>query len=286
MQLLDVLVALGYASTSGARAAAGKKRHLTYWAAPASAGLGFDVQRFGVAATPTTAVRHCADCGLSVLAMMLQRSTVRHVRSYLSLATPPVANAVETFVKTHVSPVLIQSSLAEVLAQSPDPASGTAFEPEEYDGDVSIAVNQDDRTVIVTFQKEEAQAVVKFRLPEVYPLKPAALAEESMRLKTRAGVPAEKWRSWLVKATVLLFGGGAGLWASVKLLCDNITKEFEGVEPCPICYAVVHATSHKLPDMSCVVCHNAKCHAACLHRWWGDSGQTCCPMCRSPWFSQ
>merc|ERR1712194_948917 len=32
---------------------------------------------------------------------------------------------------------------------------------------------------------------------------------------------------------------------------ENVDKEFEGVEPCPVCYSVLHVKSHKLPNLEC-----------------------------------
>ena len=51
---------------------------------------------------------------------------------------------------------------------------------------------------------------------------------------------------------------------------DSLQKEFEGVEPCPICYAVIHMTTKLLPKVACQTCRN-KFHGACLSQWFRTS---------------
>ncbi len=63
------------------------------------------------------------------------------------------------------------------------------------------------------------------------------------------------------------------------LLQQNLDRNMEGVEPCPICYNAVHAVTQKLPRDECKTCHN-KFHAACLYKWFTSSQNSICPMCR------
>lgn len=35
---------------------------------------------------------------------------------------------------------------------------------------------------------------------------------------------------------------------------DNLDKEFDGLEECPICYYIVHSSTKELPKMSCKTC--------------------------------
>jgi hypothetical protein len=49
------------------------------------------------------------------------------------------------------------------------------------------------------------------------------------------------------------------LWKS------NLDKHFDGVEPCPICYSIVHSSDQSLPKIGCKQCKN-KYHPQCLVR--------------------
>ena len=60
----------------------------------------------------------------------------------------------------------------------------------------------------------------------------------------------------------------------------NVDKVFEGVEECPICYMIVHASTGHLPKLECKTCHN-KFHSACLYKWFSQSQKSTCPLCQS-----
>ena len=62
---------------------------------------------------------------------------------------------------------------------------------------------------------------------------------------------------------------------------QSLDKEFEGVEPCPICFSVIHMTNHMMPRLSCGTCRN-KYHAACLQKWFRSANKNNCPMCQQP----
>lgn len=44
-------------------------------------------------------------------------------------------------------------------------------------------------------------------------------------------------------------------------------REFEGVEPCPICYSTLHPKTMALPSLQCHTCNN-KFHSPCLFTWF------------------
>ena len=63
-----------------------------------------------------------------------------------------------------------------------------------------------------------------------------------------------------------------------------IDAEFAGVEPCPICYAVIHPVDHQKPRLRCRQCSNTF-HATCLYTWFRTSSKSSCPLCVTPWGS-
>ncbi len=67
---------------------------------------------------------------------------------------------------------------------------------------------------------------------------------------------------------------------AIRLWKGNLDREFEGVEPCPICYSVLHPTQRQLPRVACRTCKN-KYHSACLYKWFASSSKSSCPMCRA-----
>ena len=61
---------------------------------------------------------------------------------------------------------------------------------------------------------------------------------------------------------------------------ENVDLEFDGVEPCPICYGVLHPKSKRLPHLECRQCHN-KFHASCLAHWFSTSHKHLCVVCQT-----
>jgi hypothetical protein len=279
-QLLDIIFALSssqpeHGGRSGATILTDNGSHLGFDFAVLGERVAFTNQR--------TAAAHLASCGFAVLSLLLQRRTVRFVRSWVDGLSRAVRVNFEGFVCRHLSPALIQTALAEVLAQSPD--GSVKFTPTDCPGDVVVTVLESEATVSARFTADDVSFDVKFILPKAYPLQPATLDKDAIKTRARVGVPADKWRAWMMKISITLLNGGSSVWQSIVQIASNLQQQLEGVEPCPICYSVIASTNQTLPEMGCVVCKN-KFHSRCLYEWWGNSGQTSCPMCRSPWFSQ
>ena len=64
-------------------------------------------------------------------------------------------------------------------------------------------------------------------------------------------------------------------------MTKTILNEIESVEPCPICYCVLHPNTHALPDRCCSQCVG-KFHNDCLNVWFRTSNSNSCPLCRQP----
>ena len=61
-----------------------------------------------------------------------------------------------------------------------------------------------------------------------------------------------------------------------------MTRDFEGVEPCPICYCVISSANGALPKMGCRQCTN-RYHASCLFQYFSSSNKSVCPVCQTVW---
>ncbi|RNC56691.1 hypothetical protein TcCL_ESM05761 [Trypanosoma cruzi] len=222
-------------------------------------------------------MKELAKGAAACFALLLQSSMLSVVKSWLETIERKLQDLFYAVVERHISPLLIQESLLTVLGRSPSGES--TFDVNE---NYNIAVSIPKKLITLKYTMEEASVMVKIEIPSAFPLKPPAVTFESGK---GCGVSTDKWRSWMLKMTVLLFGGSANVWECVTLFGRNMDAHFSGQEPCPICFAVVSAVDNRLPDMRCAVCRNAALHSYCLYSWWANSGQTVCPLCRSPWVS-
>ena len=96
----------------------------------------------------------------------------------------------------------------------------------------------------------------------------------------------------LIELSLLEGAGGAALPAhcathlltAVGIFAEAVQRELEGVEPCPICFAVIAAVSKAVPRAACRNCKKLF-HNECISRWFCKGGvagkERSCPLCRS-----
>lgn len=149
------------------------------------------------------------------------------------------------------------------------------------------------------------RAAQVMRLPAAYPLR-----HVEVEFGRSVGIAKDRSRRWMLQIRALLSHQVGCEWQpavalahvvaspphatslqlalqdgsladAVVLWRENVARELAGVEPCPICYSVVHMASRSLPRLSCHTCHT-KFHPACLYKWFSSSHKSTCPMCRQP----
>jgi hypothetical protein len=115
------------------------------------------------------------------------------------------------------------------------------------------------------------------RLPTASPLVAAELDTGA-----RAGVSEARARKWRLAVGAILRHQNGAVASGLATWRRNVDREFAGVEPCPICYLVIHGSNHQLPRLRCGQCRN-KFHNACLYKWFTSSSKSTCPLCQTPW---
>lgn len=101
---------------------------------------------------------------------------------------------------------------------------------------------------------------------------------------SQIGVSECQQRKWLLSICAFLRHQNSSILEAVTLWKRNLEKGFQGVEPCLICYSVIHPSTRALPELRCITC-SVQFHAACLYRWFRQCGKSQCPHCQSPWSS-
>lgn len=72
---------------------------------------------------------------------------------------------------------------------------------------------------------------------------------------------------------------GRAFYMSLILIAQFVISKTSQLEPCPICYCVMHPSTHTLPDVGCSHCV-ARFHSNCLASWFKSSQSRSCPICR------
>ena len=190
-------------------------------------------------------------------------SAVRHWWSHD--AERGASTALARFTEAKLSPLLLRAEVDEA-------ARRIGVDDEHFKVRGSAATRQ----ISATYAHSEGAAMqLVLTLSACHPLR--ALECECVR---RVGVSDAKWRKWHRSIMTLLLAQNGAISEALLLWRDSVDKVFEGVEECPICYAVVHATTRALPKLQCRTCHN-KFHSACLYKWFSSSQKSTCPLCQS-----
>jgi hypothetical protein len=132
--------------------------------------------------------------------------------------------------------------------------------------------------VVATYTREDTSVEIKIKLPAAYPLQ-----RVEVEFTRRMGVPESKLRRWTLQIIQLLGVQDGSVVDAVLLWKANVEKEFEGVEPCPICYCILHPKSLSMPSLQCPTCAN-RFHSLCLQTWFKSSGKSKCVLCQQPFF--
>jgi hypothetical protein len=171
---------------------------------------------------------------------------------------------IRDFVESSVSPEILRRELYRMKQTS-------SF------GEMNVKGSLMSREVTATYVQDDFTLTVVIKIPLSFPFRRA-----EVDCSKTYGVPESRWKRWALQITQMLNNQGGTLSDALLLWKENVDKEFEGVEPCPVCYSVLHVKTHKLPSVECNTCHN-RFHMDCLSQWFRSSGKSNCVICQQPW---
>eukprot|EP00736_Rhodelphis_marinus_P002009 Rmarinus@m.24436 len=172
---------------------------------------------------------------------------------------------VESFTTKAVTPAVLYKEFSAVRLAKDDLPS------------LEVRTMLSSREVGAVYVEDETTIEIVIRLSAAHPL----LAAE-VETTRRTGIPESRWRKMLLQMTVGLSRGDGRIVDALKSWKSSMDRMFEGVEPCPVCYCVLHVTTLQLPKMPCRTCRY-KYHSACLYKWFQTSRNSTCPTCKQPW---
>ena len=175
-----------------------------------------------------------------------------------------LTSALSQFVQTKVAPETLRRELRRISAAT-------------NLGEMTVSGSIVSREVVARYTQDECQLSVLVSLPLNFPLRNV----EVDGTKT-LGVPEKRWKRWALQIRMMLNSQDGTLLDAFMLWKENVDKEFEGVEPCPVCYSVLSVKTHELPSLQCKTCNHCF-HSSCLYKWFKSSGKSQCVLCQQPW---
>mmetsp|Transcript_14614 Transcript_14614/g.30623 ORF Transcript_14614/g.30623 Transcript_14614/m.30623 type:complete len:187 (-) Transcript_14614:2803-3363(-) len=103
----------------------------------------------------------------------------------------------------------------------------------------------------------QCQLSVMIRIPPSFPLK-----NVEVDCQKTLGIPENRWRRWALQIMLMLNNQDGSVLDALLLWKQNVDKEFDGIEPCPVCYSVLCIKTHAMPNLQCRTCNN-RFHSTC-----------------------
>jgi len=169
-----------------------------------------------------------------------------------------------TFVEKRVAPATLQRELDRIK-------QATCFDEMAVNGSCAS------REVVATYHQDECQLSVMIKIPPTFPLR-----NVEVDCQKTLGIPSNRWRRWALQIMLMLNNQDGNVLEALLLWKKNVDKEFDGVEPCPVCYSVLCLKTHAMPNLECKTCNN-RFHTTCLYKWFQSSGKSQCVLCQQPW---
>lgn len=144
-------------------------------------------------------------------------------------------------------------------------------------GEMSVQGSIKSREVTAIYLQDECTLSIAIHIPQNFPLRNAEVDG-----KKTLGIPENRFKRWSLQIRQIINNQDGTLLDALLLWKKNVEKEFEGVEPCPVCYSVLSVKTHDLPNLQCKTCGNCF-HSSCLYKWFASSGKNQCVLCQQPW---
>jgi hypothetical protein len=175
-----------------------------------------------------------------------------------------LSSTVSNFIQSKVAPETLQRELQRIREAN-------------NLGEMTIRGSTVSREVTATYPQDECTLSIAIQLPPNFPLRNVEVDG-----RKTLGIPENRFKRWALQIRQILNNQDGTLLEALLLWKRNVEKEFEGVEPCPVCYSVLSVKTHELPNLECNTCQN-RFHSSCLHKWFASSGKSQCVLCQQPW---
>ncbi|QDZ22620.1 E3 ubiquitin-protein ligase listerin [Chloropicon primus] len=179
---------------------------------------------------------------------------------FTELKNRQLISNIESYTSVKETPQLIELELESITSR----------------GDLEVVALQNKREVVTRYRKDDSTLELIIKLPGSFPLRPVEVEYTS-----KFGFGEAVLRKWLLSMRAFLRNQDGTIDDAIYLWYQNVEKQFEGVEECPICYSIIQTTDHTLPKLRCRTCNN-KFHSSCMYKWFSQ-GKATCPMCRTLW---
>jgi hypothetical protein len=165
----------------------------------------------------------------------------------------PLSLAVERFTETYFSLRLIYADI-DLLQRE--------MQEKRLFGDTfTVRINRSSREITAFYKIDDITLQLAIRWPPNFPLKPVPVIDlTGSHLGSASEIQSQRW---LMLMRNLLNVQNGSVVDVLWLWKQNLDRRLEGIEPCTICYSIIHSSNKSLPQQQCKVCTH-RFHSICL----------------------
>ncbi|KAL7722831.1 E3 ubiquitin-protein ligase listerin [Entamoeba marina] len=143
----------------------------------------------------------------------------------------------------------------------------------EIDG-FKLKLQLDCKAVTVVYTNDELVFETQLTFPQTYPLDMI-----NVNIGTnKVGVSDAKSYLWKRMLTLNLMTRDVSIVDACLLWKQQLDKQFDDSDACPICYSLFYLRTTTIPNVSCKCCRK-KFHKQCIFGWFRSTGRNDCPLC-------
>ncbi|BFU26211.1 hypothetical protein EHI8A_049910 [Entamoeba histolytica HM-1:IMSS-B] len=175
---------------------------------------------------------------------------------------------VKKFFERNICPFILQEEVQKILSWK------------ETD-DFILRLQLDGKAVTVVYKNDELVFESQLIFPSTYPLDMITVNVAS----NKVSVSEAKSHLYKRMLTMNLMTRDLGIIDACLLWKQQLDRQFDNSDACPICYSLFYLRTTTIPNVACKCCRK-KFHKQCIFGWFRSTGRHDCPLCTRNFYGE
>ncbi|ELP93164.1 hypothetical protein EIN_054490 [Entamoeba invadens IP1] len=175
---------------------------------------------------------------------------------------------VKKFFGKNICPAVLEEEVQKILSW-------------KEDENFMLKMQLDGKAVTVKYRNDDLTFESQLIFPDTYPLDIV-----SVNVNTNAvGVGQAKAHLYKRMLTLNLMTRDVGIVGACLLWKNQLDRQFDSSDACPICYSIFYLHTTTIPNVACKCCRR-KFHKQCIFTWFRSTGRNDCPLCTRNFYGE
>ena len=175
---------------------------------------------------------------------------------------------VKKYFAKNICPFILQEEVQKILSWR---------ETEDF----VLKMQLDGKAVTVIYKNDELVFESQLVFPTTYPLDLINVVVAS----NKVGVSEAKSHLYKRMLTMNLMTRDLGIIDACLLWKQQLDKQFDNSDVCPICYSLFYLRTTTIPNVACKCCRK-KFHKQCIFSWFKSTARDDCPLCTKNFYGE